>query len=132
MEPIEIIINHDPIPWASPRLGRGIAYSAHSKYKEIFHAFIISQYKGEPLRGYVHLDFTFEFPCPKSASKKQKELMSAGKIFPTKSDCTNLQKFAEDCLKRIVIEDDRNVLQISSRKLYGASGRVKIKITPCD
>lgn len=132
MEPIEIHINHDPVPWTSPKLGRGICYSAHSKYKEIFHAFIISQYKNPPLKGYVHVDFTFCFPYPKSASKKNKELMEAGKIYPTKSDCTNLQKFAEDCLKKIVIEDDRNVVQISSKKLYASSGSVHIKIKQCD
>jgi Holliday junction resolvase RusA-like endonuclease len=131
MDSIEIRINHDPIPWAAPRLGRGICYSIHSKYKELFHAFILSQYKAPPLRGYVRLDFTFYFPYPKSASEKRKALMDSGQLYPTRSDLTNLQKFAEDCLKSIVIEDDRNVVQISSKKLYASSGSVTIKITPC-
>lgn len=128
--PIVININHDPVPWSSPKLGRGMCYSAHTKYKEIFHAFIISQYKDAPLKGYVKLDLTFSFPYPKSASKKNLELMKAGKLFPTKSDLTNLQKFAEDCLKKIVIDDDRNVVQISSKKLYAMAGSVQIKIIP--
>lgn len=132
MEPVGIHINHDPVPWTAPRIGRGVCYSAHSKFKEIFHAFICSQYKGEPLRGYVKLEFVFCFPFPKSASKKNKELMEAGKIYPTKSDCTNLQKFTEDCLKKIVIEDDRNVVQITSKKLYALTGSVHITIRPCD
>lgn len=132
MEPIILNINHDPVPWASPKLGRGICYSAHSKYKEIFHAFICSQYKDPPIKGYVALDFVFSCPYPKSTSKKNIELMKQGKIYPTKSDLTNFQKFAEDCLKKIVIEDDRNVVQITSKKLYALHGSVQIKVTQCE
>jgi Holliday junction resolvase RusA-like endonuclease len=132
MEPIEIRINHDPVAWTAPRLGRGICYSPHSKYKEIFHAFICSQYKGEPIKSYVQLDFTFLFPTPRSATKKNRELMQTGKLFPTKSDLTNLQKFTEDCLKKIVIEDDRNVVEITSKKLYALNGCVIIKVKPCE
>ncbi len=125
-----ITINHDPVPWTAPRLGRGICYSSHSKFKEIFHAFICAQYKEMPIAGYVILDMTFKFPIPKSASKKQKAAMLAGTLFPTKSDCTNLQKFTEDCLKKIVITDDRNVVQISSKKLYALNGAIEITIKP--
>lgn len=130
MDPIVIKINHDPVPWSSPKLGRGLCYSAHSKFKEIFHAFICSQYKEPPLKGYVDLELLFICPYPKSASKKNLELMKQEKLFPTKSDLTNLQKFAEDCLKKIVIEDDRNVVQISSKKIYGLHGCVNIKVVP--
>lgn len=132
MEPIVIKINHDPIPWTAPRLGRGICFSTHTKYQEIFHAFILAQYRKEPIKGYVCLDMVFHVPYPKSASKRKIEAMEAGKIYPTKSDLTNLQKFTEDCLKKIVIEDDRNVVQITSKKLYALQGSVHIKITPCE
>lgn len=132
MEPIEIHIHHDPVAWTSPRLSRGICWSAHTKFREIFHAFIIAQYKKEPLKCYVALDFTFNVPYPKSASKRKIEAMEAGKLFPTRSDLTNYQKFAEDCLKKIVIEDDRNVVQISSKKLYALHGSVHIRIIPCE
>lgn len=132
MEPITIHIHHDPVPWTAPKRGNSSYYSTHSKYKEIFHAFILSQFKLEPIKGYVGLEFIFQFPCPKSASKKQKDLMLLGKIKPTKSDCTNCQKFAEDCLNKIVIEDDRNVWQITSTKLYALHGAVIIRIKPCE
>lgn len=132
MEPIEIHIYHDPVAWTSPRLSRGICYSAHTKLREIFHAFILAQYKNEPIKGYVALDFTFCVPYPKSASKRKIEAMQTGKLYPTKSDLTNYQKFAEDCLKKIVIEDDRNVVQISSKKLYALHGSVNIKIMACE
>lgn len=132
MDTINIHINHDPVAWAAPRLGRGICYSAHSKFREIFHAFIISQYKDPPRKGFVRVEFDFYFPYPKSASKKNIQLMEQGKIYPTRSDLTNLQKFCEDCLKKIVIEDDRNVVEISSKKLYALNGHINIRITPCE
>lgn len=132
MDTIEIKINHDPVPWTAPRLGRGICYSVHSKYKEIFHAFILSQYKLEPIKGYVALDMVFHVPYPKSASKRKLEAIQEGRLYPTKSDLTNYQKFAEDCLKKIVIEDDRNVVQITSKKLYALNGSVIIKIKQCE
>jgi Holliday junction resolvase RusA-like endonuclease len=132
MNPIEIKINHDPVAWTSPKLGRGFCYSTHSKYKEIFQSIIRAQYKSCPLRGYVKLDFVFEFPYPKSSTKKNILLMQVERILPTKCDLSNCVKFAEDCLKKIVIEDDRNVVQITSKKLYGLTGSVIIKVTPCE
>lgn len=55
--------------------------------------------------------------------------MLDGDIIPTKGDCTNYQKLYEDCLKKIVITDDRNVEVIGSRKLYGEKGQVTIKVS---
>jgi len=78
--------------------------------------------------GYVVVDFVFYFPIPISTSAKKKALMLAGEILPTSCDCTNLQKFYEDCIKDILISDDRNVAQISSKKLYGDKAKVLIKV----
>lgn len=54
--------------------------------------------------------------------------MLQGEIIPTHVDCTNCQKFSEDCLKGIVITDDRNVAKISSEKLYADKGKILIKV----
>ena len=56
--------------------------------------------------------------------------MLEGKIIPTCKDVTNCQKFYEDCLKGIVIEDDRNVQMIVSRKFYGEIAQVRIRVLP--
>lgn len=78
--------------------------------------------------GYVVLAFKFIFTVPKSASKKNRSLMLEGKIPPTQSDCTNLQKLHEDCLKGILIEDDRKVAKIFSEKVYGENAGIDVKI----
>jgi Holliday junction resolvase RusA-like endonuclease len=54
--------------------------------------------------------------------------MLRGEIRPTCSDATNCQKFYEDCIKDILIEDDRYIAKISSEKIYGEQGKVLINI----
>lgn len=54
--------------------------------------------------------------------------MLDGKIFPTRCDCTNLQKLYEDCLKGIVIKDDRQVIVVTSYKCYGEEEGVDITV----
>lgn len=124
-----ITLELDPIPWAAPKLARnGHAYDIREKDKRAARYLIQQQYTGEPISEPVILGFTFIFPFPKSASKAKKEKMKSCEIVPTRCDCTNLQKLYEDCLKGIVITDDRNVYYVSSFKLYGEKGRVEIKI----
>ena len=118
----------DPISWAAPRLSRGYTYDLREADKRAIRYLVKQQYALEPIDGFVSLFFQFIFKCPESASKKRKTDMLQGKIIPTRSDCTNCQKLFEDCLKKIVINDDRNVEVIGSRKLYGEKGHVTIKI----
>ena len=107
-----------PIPWAAPKFGKGVAYDIRQKDKQLAKFHIQKQYKGDPFQGYVVIHFFFVFPVPKSATKKQRKDMVGQKIFPTKCDCTNLQKLYEDCLKKIVINDDRNVVMSTNYKCY--------------
>lgn len=39
-----------------------------------------------------------------------------------------MQKLYEDCLKGIVIKDDKNVCDIRSRKIYGNKDEIKISV----
>ena len=45
-------------------------------------------------------------------------------------DCTNMQKFYEDCLKGIVIADDSQVVESIARKRYSDHPRTVITIKP--
>lgn len=126
---IKIEIPTFPIPWAAPRMSKtGGIYDIRSKEKNWLKWHVKQLYKKEPVQGYVVLDFTFYFPVPASATLKKKALMLAGEIIPTACDCTNCQKLTEDCLKNIIISDDRNVAKISSQKLYGEKENIIIKI----
>ena len=125
---IEINIPLSPLSWEAPLKGKYGFYDPREKEKRVVRFFVKEQYKQDPLQVFTVLCFTFFFKIPASASATRKADMLAGKIIPTKSDCTNLQKLYEDCLKDIVIDDDRNVAKIFSEKLYAEKEGINIKI----
>lgn len=130
---ITLEIPWEPVPWASPKLSRHGAYDPREKDKRAIRQCIRQQYGGEVHVGHYYcIEFEFYFVPPKSASKKKKASMIAGYDHPTKCDCTNLQKLYEDCLKGIVIEDDRYVIDIHSCKLYSDKARAIIHIRVLD
>jgi Holliday junction resolvase RusA-like endonuclease len=120
-------LKKEPVSWSAPLISRGIAYNPKHKEKKEFRNLIHSM--GLPiLSGYCVLEFEFVFKPPKSSSKKMRSLMLAGEVYPTQKDCTNCQKFLEDCLKDIVMEDDRYVVRITSSKRYGVESEILIKL----
>lgn len=126
---IGIEIPFEPVPWAAPKLGRGRVYDPRERDKRCIRYLVREQYCGPVLEGIFSLHFKFTFPIPPSTSKKRRENMLLGRIIPTRCDCTNLQKLYEDCLKDIVIKDDRHVEYTCSRKFYGEKPSVTILIT---
>lgn len=125
---MKIEIQGAPVPWAPARyLRHGISYSPKSKDKKRVIWEVKKQYSGECFKGPVHLEFCFYMPIPKSWSKKkQAKVLSAAHT--NKPDTTNLQKFAEDCLKGIVFEDDKQVWSILSQKVYSDNPRTVIYV----
>lgn len=133
---IRINLPLEPQSWQAPKFGWGYskgakrprAYSTQSSIKELTRNFIREQFQDAPYDGYVTLFFHFVFKPPQSASKARRASMLEGRIIPTKKDCTNMVKFYEDCLKKIVITDDRNVASIFCDKVYGEESRVSISV----
>lgn len=125
---IEINIPLPPVPWAPSRITKYNTYDPKAAEKRAARFSIQRQYDSWPLHEYVVLEFLFSFKPPASTSKKRKIQMLNGEIIPTRCDCTNLQKLYEDCLKNIVIRDDRNVAKIISEKIYAEKDNINIKI----
>jgi Holliday junction resolvase RusA-like endonuclease len=68
----------------------------------------------------VAMEFTVVLAIPKSASKKNRQLMIDGKIRPTKvPDWDNFGKIVSDALNEILYHDDRQVVDGSVHKWYG-------------
>jgi Holliday junction resolvase RusA-like endonuclease len=131
MSSVEFEIDFDPVPWASPKLGRGHhVYDIRDRDKSHIRYLIRQAYDLLPIPGYVVLHLMFFFPLPASASKKKRAQMLAGLIMPTKCDTTNCQKLFEDCLKGHVFEDDRFVVGNISFKHYAEKGSVIVRVTP--
>lgn len=125
---IEIHIPLPPIPWTAPLKGKYGFYDPKEVEKRCARYFIKEHYLADPIDTYTALTFKFTFKPPPSTTKKRRYEMLAGKILPTRCDCTNLQKLYEDCLKGLIITDDRNVAKIFSEKLYGEKDEIVIKV----
>jgi Holliday junction resolvase RusA-like endonuclease len=118
-EVISITISGPPTAWAAPFFTgkRGISPRFREKAKAVWE--INQQYDSSIIEGPVHLSITFRMPIPSSFSKKKKIQILKGEILHTKkSDCSNLFKFAEDCLKGTVIKDDSQVVSLQAKKEY--------------
>ena len=117
---IQLIINGIPVSWKA-HLGYGKnSYSPRYEEKKDVQRQIKAQWPQErPLCGAVRIAFTFCMPVPKGTSKAKTLCMLEGLISPIKRpDIDNLQKFASDCLIGIAFEDDSQVVDIHSKKIF--------------
>lgn len=71
------------------------------------------------------------FPIPKNTSKKNKQLMLQGKIFPTKKpDLDNIAKAIADALNGVAYLDDSQIVSLNVSKVYAENPRVEVSIFP--
>lgn len=84
-----------------------------------------NQYREEPIKDAVKIMYQFFLPIPKRCSKKKKKELLEWK-HTSKPDVSNLVKFAEDCLKKIIIEDDNQVWAFQAVKQYDEKPRTLI------
>lgn len=130
-EPIVIILSGPPVAWTPSRVVHGKhAFSPRFREKEHHQWEIASQYKGELIEGALVIRMEFHMPIPESTSKKLRAKMLET-YFPhiKRPDCTNLQKYSEDCLIGLVIKDDSLVTHISSRKFYAEKPQTVISVS---
>lgn len=70
------------------------------------------------------------FSIPESKSRKQKELMIAGAIQPTKKpDCDNILKIICDALNGVAYKDDSQIVTASITKWYADKPEVVVEIS---
>lgn len=78
------------------------------------------QFKAKPLEGAITLAVDFYFMRPKSISEKKRPHMIV------KPDLGNVLKTLEDAGNGILWRDDSQIINISMRKLYGDSPKIKL------
>ena len=109
-------------------------YDPQHKEKKWMQNFIYCTMKAKEKFGptvALQVDFNFFFTLPKSATRKQKNLLSWGCLeHMSKPDCTNLGKFYEDVMNEIVYPDDKQLVSIKINKFYSVKDRTIIKIMP--
>jgi len=111
----------DPVPWTAHQGYGKKAFNPRYREKEFYQWSIRIQHGGKPLlQNPVRLVLEFHMPIPKHLlSKFEQSTLRGIRMFHIKRpDTTNLQKFCEDCLKGIVLEDDSIVCSIVASKFY--------------
>lgn len=69
----------------------------------------------------------------KSVSKRVREQMLSGKMYPIKKpDIDNIAKVVLDALNGIAYRDDTQVVQLTMRKIYSGMPRLDVKIREVD
>lgn len=74
-------------------------------------------FNGEPLYMYI----SARFPIPKSTTKRDRQLIGEGKLFPTKKpDGDNIAKVICDALNGVAYSDDTQIVKLVVSKIYTA------------
>lgn len=68
------------------------------------------------------------YPVPKSATKKERELITSGKRPLVKPDLDNIGKIILDALNGVAYLDDKQVICLSIEKLYDDHPRVHLTL----
>jgi Holliday junction resolvase RusA-like endonuclease len=114
------------------RMGKGVRLYTDDKTAN-FENLIRLAYQQEhdipPASGALEIQVNAYFPIPKSASKKARLEMEAGRVYPTKKpDLDNVLKAVLDGLNGVAFVDDCQIVSIQSAKKYDAIPRLEIKI----
>lgn len=82
---------------------------------------LLYEHKPEtPWTGPIWLNVIITLPIPKSKPKKWRLLAAYRQIYhTTKPDIDNLLKHLKDCMKGIFYNDDRQIVMVQAKKVYG-------------
>ena len=84
-----------------------------------------------PLDGAIEMTITVVFRVPASWSRKRQAQALAGTLAKvTKPDIENSVKGAMDALQSVVYLDDRQIVSLTARKVYGDRPRLEIVLSP--
>lgn len=90
---------------------------------------IVQSFPFPPTKNPVSIEFEHILPFPETIRKKILKNKFHEELFHIKRpDTTNLNKQMEDCLSGIIFVDDKQVIEISGKKVYGLEVGTKIKV----
>lgn len=111
--------------------GRIFTPTKLKKYIEMLQWQIRPYAPAELLTGPVIVDITCYFAVPKSTPAKKRTQMLNGIIhhitYPDEDNCSYTIRNA---MKKIVYEDDRQIVENRGRKLWGEKDKIVIKVIP--
>ena len=122
MNSISLIVPGQPKSKPRPRVTRRGTYIPRcaKDYEEYVKWLFIQKYpKFQPLTGAVKLVITAYFKKP----KKNKD------VYPIKKpDIDNIQKIIMDALNKIAYKDDKQIVEVATKKMFADDPKVEIVI----
>ena len=124
----EIFIPITPRPWKVIR-GKYSFYNVNQFYIDHVRKIIAHEFKQNPSCKPIKISFVHILPYTKiqlNQLKKNPDHKTLQHI--KRPDVTNLNKQMEDVMTGIVYADDRQVVEISGKKIYGLDQGTKIEV----
>lgn len=122
MNNIQFIIDGEPKGKARPIVTKTHTFTPQSTvdYEKLVALSYRNEAKGKAFGDKpIKLDINAFFSIPKSASKKNRELMAKNKIYPTKKpDADNIIKIITDALNGVAYNDDKQIVECRCGKYY--------------
>jgi len=120
--------NVNPVPASRPRVTRWSTYypKKYTQFKLDMIA-LTSEMHFAPFEGLLGVDIGFYIGMPKSWSKKKKKSKD-GRYCDNNADVDNYLKAILDSLNEVVYVDDRQIVEISARKIYSDQPCIKFKM----
>jgi len=119
--------NINPVPASRPRVSRWSTYypKKYTKFKKDMEA-LTSEIEITPSEKLVSVELEFRIMMPKSFSKKKRQGLN-NTYCSNNSDIDNYIKAILDSLNGVFYIDDKQVVEIFARKIYGDEGYILYK-----
>lgn len=115
---MRITIPGAPIALKRHRHHAGGTFDPQKKEKRSYAEYAICDFREPAFQEALVVEIDYVYLPPQSWSKK-KQQASLGAVKTSAPDLSNLIKFTEDALNGVVWEDDRIIVELRARKLYG-------------
>lgn len=126
---IELKIVYPPVPWKAHGGYGAKSYNRNQRHLDFYQAHWKELYKYEPIHLPIRCEYEFGMQAPDTLRKQKREAFLS-EPHTKRPDLSNLVKFVEDTLKKIVIHDDSFVTSLSARKIYSLEPYTIVKIFP--
>lgn len=127
MDEIVYMIPGDPIPLQRPRHHINRVYDSQKNQKLVIGINLRNQHDDKPLlQGPLLLNATFYMPVAKTNAKQKPKLLGTPHTF--RPDLDNLLKMVLDCANKILYNDDAQIVEIVTKKIYGEPSRTEFTL----
>ncbi len=129
---IKFTVPGKPAAKQRPRLNRknGVFTPKTTRiYENSVKTCFMSSEGGKRLKSFISASIFAFFPIPESYSKKKKNQIRAGRVYPDKKpDADNIAKIILDSLNGLAYDDDKQIVDLRVFKRYSDNAKVVVEL----